>query len=115
MSTPKRSRKTKAVKRKATKPNFRRQVAELEGSINDRLRVIDLERRYLLLERDYDDLKKRLVSLLLPEQIDAARTCGCTPEVYALEWIQLYKEGLRKYAPSFGNSKSIKEITNGSY
>ena len=98
-----RKRKTRSFKAKVDKPSLRDEIALLERAHQDKLYVNDLERRCLFLEKDYNDLKERLVNLLRPEQIEAAKTCGITPEVYALEWIELVKEDLRKFAPGHAN------------
>jgi hypothetical protein len=102
------------------KPSMRREVALAEQAItadlNSRRTLLDLEFRCLNLEKDYNDLRRRLVRLLLPEQIEAARTCGITPEVYALEWIDIMKDTLRKFAPgSSPNLSSLLELKIGSY
>ena len=43
-------------------------------------------------------LKDKLTSLLNDDQLEAAQICGCPPEVYAIEFVQLWKE---KIFPSF--------------
>lgn len=101
------------MKRRNTKRkiSLRKEVQILDQSLRDRKNYNELEHRCLLVERNYEDLRRRLVSLLSKEQIDAAKTCGITPEVYALEWIQIYKDGLRQYAPAFGDHvKSLVEL-----
>lgn len=109
--------KRRKIQTKRRKINLSREVKALEGKLNEKFRVVELERRCLLVERNYNDLRLRLVNLLNREQIDAAKTCGITPEVYALEWIQIYKENLRKYAPAFGddirNLRAVKEQQYG--
>ena len=52
--------------------------------------LLNLEKRCLEVEKKYNELRAKLVDLLLPEQIEAAATCGCSPEEYALEWIQVH-------------------------
>ena len=94
-----RKRKTRSFKQKVDKPSLRNEIALLERGHQDRLYVLDLERKCLFLEKDYADLRQRLVNLLRPEQIDAAKTCGITPEIYALEWIEIVKDDLQKFAP----------------
>ena len=87
------------MRKKPAKRSLKDEVRLTQQALCDRLYVVDLERRCLQVERDYADLRERLVNLLRPEQIDAAKTCGITPEVYALEWIDLCKDKLRQYAP----------------
>lgn len=50
------------------------------------------EHRAMVAERDLAAVRGKLVRLLSPDQLDAAKTCGVTPEFYALECIELYKE-----------------------
>lgn len=66
------------------------EIAALDETLRAKMQYNELERRCLLVERDYTALRQRLVSLLLPEQIEAAKTCGVTPEMYALEWIDIH-------------------------
>ena len=97
-----------------TKASLRREVLATQNTLNDRFAIVELERRCLLVERDYADLRQKLVSLLLPAQIDAAKTCGVTPEVYALEWIAIYKDRWRESMPGYAHSvKSLMEVKNG--
>lgn len=42
-------------------------------------------------ERELAEFRRKLVHLLNPDQIEAAKVCGITPEFYALECIELYK------------------------
>ena len=107
MATQKRSTKRGREALKlimGAKPSLKREVESFERSIDDkladRMQIVELERRCLTVEHDYNLLKQRLVNLLLPEQIDAAKTCGITPELYCLEWIDLIKDQLRKYTPA---------------
>ena len=65
--------------------------------------LIDMKRQSLIVQKDYDDLRLRIVKFLLPEQIEAAKVCGCTPEVYALEWFEICKQTMRDHTPSFAN------------
>ena len=46
-------------------------------------------------------LKEKLTSFLTPDQIAAAEICGCSPEVYAIEFIELWKE---RMWPKFGTT-----------
>jgi hypothetical protein len=107
------TKKTKS-KRIVKKLSLKEKIQDVEKSIQDRLNdvkyLVELERRYLSLEREHSDLKQKLVNLLLPEQIDAAKTCGVSPEFYALEWVDLCKDKLRTYTPGFGdNIKSFND------
>lgn len=73
------------------------------SALNDKKTISDLEQRCLKVERDYADLRQRIVKFLRPEQVEAAKVCGCTPEIYALEWFEICKDTLRQYTPSFAN------------
>lgn len=90
------------VKRKK-RPSLHDDLQLAIKSLNDRKIISDLEQRCLQVERDYAELRRRIVSFLLPEQIEAAETCGCTPEIYALEWFELCKQTMREHTPSFAN------------
>lgn len=50
------------------------------------------EHRAMTAERNLAAIRDKLVRLLSPHQLEAAKTCGVTPEFYALECIDLYKE-----------------------
>lgn len=50
------------------------------------------EHRAMKAERELAEISAKLVRLLSPDQLDAAKVCGVTPEFYALECIELYKE-----------------------
>lgn len=39
-----------------------------------------------------DRLNGRLVGLLSADQIEAARISGCDPAIYAIEWIEIWRE-----------------------
>lgn len=88
--------------------SLRDKIQSVEASIDDRISdikyLVELERRYLSLEREHAELKSKLINLLLPEQIDAAKTCGVSPEFYALEWIDICKDKLRAYTPGFSDN-----------
>ncbi len=60
------------------------------------------EHRAMTAERDLAVIREKLVRLLSPDQLDAAKTCGVTPEFYALECIELYKE---KFFPHMRKSE----------
>ena len=111
-----RSKSTQAIQTiMGAKRSLGDEVRLTENQINDRFAFIQLEHRCLSLEKDYTTLRQKLVALLLPEQIDAAKTCGVTPEVYALEWIQLYKDKLREKAPAYTEYvQGIRSFDNGS-
>jgi hypothetical protein len=93
-----------------TKTSIKEEILSLDKTLNDKFRFNELENSYLRLQKEHSDLKSRLVSLLLPEQVDAAKTCGVTPEMYALEWIDVHFRDARdksslmyKLAPSFAD------------
>lgn len=85
------------------KPSLHDDLQLAIQSLNDRKVICDLEQRCLQVERDYNELRRRIISFLLPEQIEAAKVCGCTPEVYALEWFEICKKSMREQIPSFAN------------
>lgn len=60
------------------------------------------EHRAMTAERQLADIREKLSRLLSPDQLDAAKTCGVTPEFYALECIELYKE---KFFPHMRKSE----------
>jgi hypothetical protein len=99
-------RRTKAV----TKPTddslfYRKTINNLE------LELVRLKRYCLEKEREHNILRDKLVALLLPEQIEAARICGCAPEIYALEWIDICKKKVQETTPAFlGNALSLREL-----
>lgn len=70
-------------------------VSEAQGDIGrNALLLQDMyraEMRAMTAERELGEIRRKLVALLSPDQIDAAKTCGVTPEFYALECIELYK------------------------
>ena len=70
---------------------------------------LDLQRDHLTLHRQHLDLKQKIIRFLSPDQIEAAKICGCAPEIYALEWLQIYKDSLKDYAPSFADYVKSKE------
>lgn len=45
-------------------------------------------------ERSYSELARKLTGLLTSDQLDAAEVSGVTPEMYAIEWIELQKKRL---------------------
>jgi hypothetical protein len=78
--------------------------------------VLKLKRHCLMVEKDYDDLRLRIVKFLLPEQIEAAKVCGCTPEIYALEWFEICKNTMREHTPSFANfAEPLSAFKHSSY
>lgn len=97
-----RARTLTRARRKKT--SLKEAIKAAEKTINDKVQLLYIENRALLIEKQYNELKNRLVSLLLPEQIEAAKICGITPELYALEWIDLVvAERLRKYTPAYSD------------
>lgn len=65
---------------------------------------MELERNSLAIESKYLYLRDRLRGFLDSDQLEAAKIAGCTPELYALEWIEICKESLVLKAPAFGNN-----------
>ena len=99
------------VKKRARRRSLRDEIVLTQNQLNDKKASLELENKYLKVENDYRLLKEKLVSLLLPDQIDAAKTCGVTPEFYALEWIDIYFRGhMHKMTPShWEHVKSLRE------
>lgn len=67
-----------------------------------RSRIADVEVKCGLAEKAYTELSNKLVRLLTPEQRDAAKICGVTPEMYALEWIELARDRALSTMPAWG-------------
>ena len=69
------------------------------------------------LEEDLAFLRGKLTGLLNKDQLDAARVCGCRPEVYAIECINLWKEkifpGFPSYVHNLAELKQYKPATAG--
>ena len=61
-------------------------------------RLSSAEQRAERSEVELATLRARLVGLLSLDQLEAAKICGCPPQVYAIECIELWKE---KIFPSF--------------
>lgn len=55
------------------------------------------EHRAMAAERELAEFRAKLVRLLSQDQLDAAKVCGVTPEFYAMECIELYKEKFFPY------------------
>lgn len=92
--------------KKVRRPRKRLLSQDLELAIKalgDRKVIVDLEKRCLQVEKDYADLRSRIVKFLSADQIEAAKVCGCSPEIYALEWFEICKDTIREHTPSFAN------------
>ena len=104
--------KSKAKTSKAIKEN----IAAFESHIaHEQTRLIDsllntlgsdfserlslAEARAFKAEEELSFIKSKLCSFLSKDQLDAASICGCSPEIYALEFIELWKECMW---PKFG-------------
>ena len=61
-------------------------------------RLTSAETRASHAETELARLQLRLTTLLNKEQLEAVKICGTTPEDYAIECIELYKE---KFFPHF--------------
>jgi hypothetical protein len=64
-------------------------IDKLAGGLTDKIAKVEFERDLAL--RELNALKERLVGLLVPDQLEAARVCCVPPEQYALEVIDLWK------------------------
>jgi hypothetical protein len=84
--------------------SLREEIILTQNSLSDKKALVDLELRCLRIEKSYEELRNKLVKLLSKEQIDAAKTCGVTPEVYALEWIEIYKDKWREQIPAYATN-----------
>ena len=97
----KRKKKTNSTRAKARRDTIKSLEGLLKQIVPDfSIRLGVAERRAAVAEEALESLKKRLIQLLSPDQREAARICGCPPEVYAIECIQIWKE---KIFPSFPN------------
>ena len=112
-----------AVKKKARHSrsktvSLQKELALARTALNDRKLFVDLESKCLDIEDKYLTLRTKVINLLSPDQIEAARICGCAPEVYALEWIEILKKDIRELVPSYARFKplsvlSLQELENG--
>lgn len=95
-------RKRKLVKRattvrktavKRTNPK-REQLAQFLDTIAPYLveRLTQAEMDCAHYQQELKQLQGRLASMLSPDQKEAAVVCGVSPELYAIECIELYKE-----------------------
>ena len=57
------------------------------------------EERASVSEAKLSYLKDKLINLLNADQLEAARVCGCDPEIYALEWIDIWRKQIMASAP----------------
>lgn len=71
-------------------------VSEAQGDVGRNAILLQdmyrAELRAMTAERELAEIRRKIVSLLNPDQLEAAKTCGVTPEFYALECIELYKD-----------------------
>jgi hypothetical protein len=56
-------------------------------------RLASAEMRAGQAEADLALIRSKLVALLSPDQIEMAKVCNISPEMYALEVIELWKDG----------------------
>ena len=89
-------------------------VAEAQGDIGrNALLLQDMyraEMRAMTAERELGEIRRKLVALLSPDQIDAAKTCGVTPEFYALECIELYKAKFFPYLEAKARPLAVQSL-----
>lgn len=64
-------------------------------------------------ERELAEIRRKLVTLLSPDQIDAAKVCGVTPEFYALECIDLYKAKFFPHMPANLRPLAVLKTSDG--
>lgn len=55
-------------------------------------RITEAEVRVKHAEDNFAFLNEKLVGLLSPDQIEAAKICGVDPAIYAINWIDLWRE-----------------------
>lgn len=79
-------------------------VAQAQDSIGrNALLLQDMHRaeiRAATAERELAEIRRKLVSLLSADQIEAARVCGVTAEFYALECIELHQQTFFPHLPA---------------
>ena len=90
------AKRQKYVRRQARSPSLgETSIAQAQDTIGrNALLLQDMyraEHRAMTAERQLAEFRNKLVRLLSPDQLDAAKVCGVTPEFYALECIELYK------------------------
>lgn len=95
----------KKTKSRSTKVSARRShsselVSRMEAffdkiapDFSKRLATAEMERDHAVSELKY--LQERLVNLLTTVQLEAAVTCGITPELYAIEYVEYYAEKMK--------------------
>lgn len=96
MKVRRRRNKSRAQARKDTIQSLESLLKQIVPDFS--IRLGQAERRAKEAEESLALLKKRLTQLLSPDQIEAARVCGCSPEIYAIECIEIWKA---KIFPSF--------------
>ena len=94
-------RKPKARKKRARPAS--RLMHSLECLLNQIVpdfteRLASAEHRAKRSEEELTTLRGKLAGLLNKDQLDAAKICGVTPEMYAVECIEIWKE---RIFPSF--------------
>ena len=55
-------------------------------------RLADAEEKRYNAERHLKEMEDRLIRLLTKDQLEAATICGCPPEIYAIEFMEIFKE-----------------------
>lgn len=92
------------VKKKKIKPNndlvgLNKSITEIKEILEkvspdlaQKLRVAEHEATRAKTELAF--LKEKLTSFLTPDQLDAAKTCDCKPEIYAIEFFELWKQNV---------------------
>ena len=93
----KRKRKATAKPEPVVQPTLTEIVAKVTAAFaeiapNAISRLTEYELRAKYAEERLKFLHDKLVGLLSPDQIEAARISGCPPEVYAIEWIEIWRE-----------------------
>lgn len=75
-------------------------LTKVSPDLAQRLKVAEIESFHAKTELAF--LKQKLTSFLTPDQLDAAKICGCDPAVYTMEFFELWKENVWKNLGTIG-------------
>jgi hypothetical protein len=87
------------AKKTVRKPNRSAEVLTRVEAFLDKIapdvvkRLTDAEMRANQNEKDLAFIRYKLASLLSQDQLESANICGMSPEIYALNCIELWKDG----------------------
>jgi hypothetical protein len=57
-------------------------------------KLFEAEQRLAILEKKYNEVRDRLTACLSKEQIDILDTFPMSPELYAINWLEIHKDTL---------------------